>query len=89
MTEDSTLIIEIDASIRSRLELIAQETGRSTSALAGEALSEYVTTQEWQIARIREAMAGMERGEGIPHEEVKRWVASWDTSNEVPMPTRK
>ena len=86
--EDSTLIIEIDPSIRSRLESIAQETGRSTSALAGEALSEYVATQEWQIARIREAMAGMDRGEGIPHEEVKRWVASWNTSNDVPMPRK-
>jgi RHH-type transcriptional regulator, rel operon repressor / antitoxin RelB len=89
MTEDSTLVIEIDASIRSRLESIAQETGRSASALAGEALSEYVATQEWQIARIREAMAGMDRGEGIPHDEVKRWVASWNTNDEAPMPTRR
>ena len=28
----------------------------------------------------------IDRGEGIPHERVKEWVASWDTTGERPLP---
>ncbi len=32
---------------------------------------------EWQIAGIKEAIASMDRGEAMPHEQVERWVRSW------------
>ncbi len=30
--------------------------------------------REWQIAGIHEALASLDRGEGISHEDVKAWV---------------
>ena len=40
----------------------------------------------WEAERIEEARASI-RAEGtIPHEEVRAWVESWGTENELPQP---
>lgn len=36
--------------------------------------------RDWQDAGIREALAALDRGEGIPHSELKSWAASLPTS---------
>lgn len=38
-------------------------------------------------AAIREGLADIAAGRVVPHEEVRRWVLSWDTENELPMPS--
>jgi predicted transcriptional regulator len=58
------------------LEKLAKSTGRSRSFLAAEALSEYLDVNEWQVAGVKKAIAALDRGEGIPHEQVKAWVNS-------------
>lgn len=46
---------------------------RSTSAR-----DELVDVNEWQIAGIKEAIASMDRGECVAHEQVEEWVQiSW------------
>jgi predicted transcriptional regulator len=42
--------------------------------------------EKWQDARVREAMTSADRGEGIPHAEVSKWVASLGTKKPLPMP---
>jgi RHH-type rel operon transcriptional repressor/antitoxin RelB len=32
------------------------------------------------------ALSSLDRGEAIPHERVKQWVASWETGRERPSP---
>ena len=32
--------------------------------------------QKWQIAGIIEAIESLDRGEGVPHEEVRAWARS-------------
>ena len=49
---------------------------RSQSFLAAEAIEEFVSVQEWQIAGIHDALASLDRGEGIAHENMKAWVAT-------------
>ena len=43
---------------------------------------------EWQIAGIKRAIASLDRGDGVPHERVKEWIASWGSDNELPVPKR-
>jgi len=43
---------------------------------------------KWQVAGIKPAIASLDRVEGIPHDSVKDWVASWDSANEKPVPER-
>lgn len=36
---------------------------------------------------VRAALAEMKKGYFIPADEIEAWVESWDTPNELPMPT--
>jgi predicted transcriptional regulator len=85
----ATLTIRVDESDKQRLEALARSTGRSRSLLAAEAIAEYLAVNEWQIEAIRTAMAEAERGETVPHEAVREWVASWGTDQELEPPRPK
>ena len=90
MTSD-TFTVRVDSAAKKRLEQLAKNTGRSRSYLAAEAINEYLAVNEWQVAGIRQAIESLDRGEGVPHDEVKAWVNSWGTRGErpAPRPTRR
>ena len=76
MSSSTTFTVRVDSAVKKRLEKLAKSTGRSRSFLAAEAIEEYVDVNEWQVAGIKRAMQSMDRGEGIPHEEIKQWLGS-------------
>jgi RHH-type rel operon transcriptional repressor/antitoxin RelB len=82
----TTFTVRIDTGVKKRLERLAKSTGRTRSFLAAEAINEYLELNEWQVAGIKHAIASLDRGEGIAHDQVKDWVASWGSANEKPMP---
>ena len=84
----TTFTVRIDTGVKKRLERLAKSTGRSRSFLAAEAINGYLEINEWQVAGIKHAMASLERGEGIPHDSVKDWVASWGSADEKAVPKR-
>jgi RHH-type transcriptional regulator, rel operon repressor / antitoxin RelB len=85
----TTFTVRVDTAAKKRLEKLAKNTGRSRSFLAAEAINEYLDVNEWQVAGIKQAIASLDRGEGIPHDDVKDWVTSWGSGNEKPLPKRK
>jgi RHH-type transcriptional regulator, rel operon repressor / antitoxin RelB len=84
----TTFTVRVDAIAKKRLEKLAKSTGRSRSFLAAEAINEYLDVNEWQVAGIKRAIASLDRGEGVSHQRVKDWVASWGGSKERPVPER-
>jgi RHH-type rel operon transcriptional repressor/antitoxin RelB len=84
----TTFTVRVDTTTKKRLERLAKSTGRSRSFLAAEAINEYLDTNEWQVSGIKQAMASLDRGEGIPHASVKDWVMSWGSATEKPAPKR-
>jgi RHH-type rel operon transcriptional repressor/antitoxin RelB len=84
----ATFTVRVDAAAKKRLEKLAKSTGRSRSFLAAEAISEYLDVNEWQVAGIKRAITSLDRGEGVPHEQVRDWVASWGSDSERPIPKR-
>jgi predicted transcriptional regulator len=84
----TTFTVRVDPAVKKRLERLAKSTGRSRSFLAAEALSEYLDVNEWQVAGVKSAMASLDRGEGVPHEQVKEWVESWGSKKERSAPKR-
>ncbi len=86
MTSSSVLSVRIDAATKERLDKLAVATKRSKSFLAAEAIEEFIAVQEWQIAGIERAIASADAGELIDHEEVRAWVDSFDTDDELPIP---
>ena len=86
--KSTTFTVRVDMSVKKRLERLAKSTGRTRSFLAAEAINGYLEINEWQVAGIKRAVASLDRGEGIPHDQVKDWVASWSSANEKPAPKK-
>jgi len=84
----ATFTVRVDATVKKRLEKLAKSTGRSRSFMAAEAIGAYLDVNEWQVAGIKRAIKSMDRDEGIPHERVKKWIDSWGTKKELPVPKR-
>jgi len=82
----ATFTVRIDSAVKKRLEQLVKSTGRSRSFLAAEAIGEFVDANEWQVAGIKAAIQSLDRGESIPHEQVKEWVQSWGSREERPAP---
>jgi predicted transcriptional regulator len=60
---------------------------RGKSKLASEAAAACVDVDPWQISHIKESLAEAQSGApGVLHEDVARWVESWDTEHELPRP---
>jgi RHH-type rel operon transcriptional repressor/antitoxin RelB len=84
----STLTVRVETDVKKRLEKLAKSTGRSRSFLAAEPISENLNVNEWQVVGVRKAMASLDRGGSVPHEQVKAWVKSWGGKRERPTPKR-
>ena len=84
----TTFTVRVGAEVKKRLEKLARSTGRTRSFLAAEALNEYLDVNEWQVAGVKRAIASFDRGQGVPHKDVKGWVDSWGRKRERPVPKR-
>jgi len=84
----TTFTVRVEPEVKKRLEKLARSTGRTRSFLAAEALNEYLDVNEWQVAGVKRAIAALDRGEGVPHKEIKDWVNSWGHKRERPVPKR-
>ncbi len=86
MTESATVTIRVDTKLKERLEIVAKRQQRSKSFIAAAALADYINVQEAQVSGIEEALAELDRGEAIEHNQILKWVESWDTDDEIPAP---
>jgi RHH-type transcriptional regulator, rel operon repressor / antitoxin RelB len=84
----TTFTVRVEPEVKKRLEKLAKSTGRTRSFLAAEALNEYLDVNEWQVAGVKRAVASLDRGEGVSHQEVRDWVNSWGRKRERPAPKR-
>jgi len=84
----ATFTVRVEPRVKKRLEKLARSTGRTRSFLAAEALSAYLDVNEWQVAGVKRAIASLDRGAGVAHQEVEDWVNSWGRKRERPAPKR-
>ena len=82
--------IEIDPDTDARLQEIAEERGQNISAVLAEALAlldSIVDIDGPDIEEDRRRLREFERTrEAIPLHEIKAWVESWGTNDEMPRP---
>ena len=67
---DTSITIRTDSESAAKVAALAAAMDRSRNWVIEAALREYVEMQAWQIEGIKEAMASLDQGEGIPHEQV-------------------
>jgi predicted transcriptional regulator len=82
--------LRVDAQLRERLSVLAQQSKRSSHALALEAIEKFVAeseaTSQWNAQAQASWQHYQETGLHATGEEVMRWVASWGADGELPAP---
>ena len=83
--------LDIDAATDARLREMAKERGQDVAAVLAEAvalLDSVVDIAGPDIAEDRRRLdAFKQRRAAVPLDDVKAWVASWGSANELPRPT--
>ncbi len=75
---DTTLIsVRVPKKTAERLAALAGATDRSKSYVAGQAIEEFLTLQEWQVKAIRQGLAEAEAGKLMRHEEAVKRIKKW------------
>jgi RHH-type transcriptional regulator, rel operon repressor / antitoxin RelB len=85
-TTSTTFTVRVDTTTKKRLESLAENTGRSRSFLAAEAINEYLDVNEWQVAGIKAAIEAVDREGTITDAEVEAWLSSLENDPERPTP---
>jgi predicted transcriptional regulator len=78
--------ILIDDEVKQALEREAALGNDSSSTIAEQAIDAFVRARGFKRAAIAEAVEEAKAGVFISGEAVDRWIASWDTDRELPVP---
>ncbi len=81
--KSTSLAFRVSREKAQRLERLAAATARPRSWLLEQALDQYLELQAWQVEQVEEAIAEMDAGHGIPHEDVKEWLLEWGRSDKT------
>jgi RHH-type transcriptional regulator, rel operon repressor / antitoxin RelB len=73
----SATTLEVRSDLKIQLDHLAEESHRSKSDLANEALSLYLAQQRRIAARIQEGLAQAQRGEFVTDEEMEAFFARY------------
>jgi len=77
MSESAVLTLRLDAKLKKQLDRISKSMNRSRSFVAAQAIQEYVSVNEWQIAEIKKGIAEADAGDFATEEETQRVFRKW------------
>ncbi|MBB3229712.1 ribbon-helix-helix protein, CopG family [Halomonas stenophila] len=82
--------IKLDEDLKGRLQHLANARRRSAHWLMREAIEQYVDREEKREAFRQDTLRAWEdyqaSGLHAPADEVEKWLESWGTDNELPVP---
>jgi predicted transcriptional regulator len=82
----NSLSVILSSKIRERLDAVAEREDRSASDVASSVIEAFLDARDARDDAIRKAVAEADKGIFVSQEAVHRWMDSWDTENELPMP---
>jgi RHH-type rel operon transcriptional repressor/antitoxin RelB len=74
MPESSVLTLRLDSKLKTQLDRLSKSMNRSRSFVAAQAIQEYVSVNEWQIAEIKKGLAEADAGDFASDEEVQQTI---------------
>ena len=79
MAESSVLTLRLDPKLKKQLDRLSRSMSPSRSFVAAEAIREYVSLNDWQIAEIKKGIAEADRGDSASDKELERTVKKWSS----------
>lgn len=74
MPESAVLTLRLDAKLKNKLDRLSKSLNRSRSFVAAQAIQEFVSVNEWQIAEIKKGLAEADAGDFATDEEMKQTI---------------
>jgi predicted transcriptional regulator len=88
-SETKTITAQVSSSLLEQIDKVAAQSARSRDWVINEALATWLSLEEEDDRLTREAMAEIDAGLVIDHEEVQAWADSLDTDQPLPLPLPK
>lgn len=87
--KNSPFTIRIPLKTRQDLKFLSSISKRPQASIASEMIQKNVNIQAQRANKIQEAKKQIQQGLWIPHNEVKDWIESLATNQELPIPKAK
>lgn len=86
MAASETFSVRLSPETKRELEEYAKATRRSSAFIVKEAVEAHLAERRAYLAAIEEAIEEADEGVFVSGEAVIKWMESWGTENELPMP---
>ncbi len=80
------ITIRVEPELKQWFEQQAKRNDRSVGYMVTQSMEQTKRASEARDQMIRDAMAEADKGVFVSQEAVHRWMDSWDTDKELPMP---
>ena len=87
--ETRVLTAHVPAALAAKVDTLARQLDRSRGWVMKEALAAWVALEEKRHQLTLDALADVDAGRGVAHEQVKAWAASLSTDKSLPLPSCK
>jgi predicted transcriptional regulator len=78
--------LHLQPELKSRLEAAADSADRTPADVATRAIEAFLDARDALRLDLEAAIAEADKGVFVSSEAVERWMESWDTDHELPMP---
>jgi len=85
--ESKAVTAHVPLELAAKVDAIAARRDRSRGWIMKQALTEWVTQEERRYQLTLEALADVDAGKSVDHEEVEKWAESLDTDEPVSLPS--
>ena len=83
------LTAHVPSALAAKVDDLAERLDRSRGWVVKQALTAWVEQEEERHRLTLAALADVDAGRGVPHDQVKAWAASLSTKTPLPVPTCK
>lgn len=87
--ETRVLTAHVPSGLAAKVDSLAERLDRSRGWIVKQALAAWVEQEEERYRLTLEALAEVDAGEGVAHEDVEAWIDSLGSDNPLPIPGRK
>jgi predicted transcriptional regulator len=85
--ETKVVTAHVPIELAAKVDAIAARRDRSRGWIMKQALSAWVEQEEQRYRLTLEALADVDAGRTVDHDDVEKWVESLDSEKPLPMPT--
>ena len=85
--ETKVVTAHVPTELAAKVDAIAARRDRSRGWIMKQALSAWVEQEEQRYRLTLEALADVDAGRTVDHDNVEKWVDSLDSEKPLPMPT--